>query len=120
MRVRSTTRRAVLTLLSVAGLAAAVGCGAGAPPAPERKPATHTVTIDATSYAPKSLVVQAGDTIVWANKDVIPHTATAKAGTFDSKVIAPGTSWTYTPTAKGSAEYACLFHPTMTGTLQVQ
>lgn len=115
-----TTRRAVLALLLVAGLAAAVGCGAGAPPAPERKPETHTVTIDATSYSPKVLAVRAGDTIVWANKDVIPHTATAKTGTFDSKVIAPGTSWSYTPAAKGSSEYACLFHPTMTGSVEVK
>ena len=114
-----TTRRAVLALLSVAGLAAAVGCGAGAPPVPERKPETHTVTIDATSSSPKDLVVHAGDTIVWANKDVIAHTATAK-GTFDSQIILSGASWSYTASTKGVVNYACLFHPTMIGKLDVQ
>ena len=60
------------------------------------KPVTHTVTIDATRYQPARLVVHAGDTVVWVNKDVIPHTATAKGGGFDSKVaggrrlLAPG------------------------------
>ena len=86
---------------------------------PEPKPQTHTVTIDATSYQPKSLVVHAGDTVVWVNKDFIPHTATAK-GTFDSQITQAGASWSYTPAAKGRADYVCLFHPTMTGTLNVE
>ena len=114
-----TTRRAVLALLSLSGLAAACGAGAGPAAGPERKPATHTVTIDATSYQPKSLVVAAGDTVVWVNKDLIPHTATGK-GVFDSTVIPAGSSWTYTASKKGVTDYACLFHPTMTGTLTVK
>jgi plastocyanin len=112
-----TTHRVVLALLSLAGLA--VACGAGAPPAPERKPETHTITIDATSYSPRSLVVHAGDTIVWDNKDMIAHTATAK-GTFDSQTILSGASWRYTVSKKGVTDYTCTFHPTMTGTLQVK
>ena len=110
-------RRAVLTLLWMAGLA--VAWGALAPPAPERKPETHTVTIDATSYSPKRLVVHDGDTIVWDNKDVIAHTATAE-GTFDSQTILSGASWRYTVSKKGVIDYACLFHPTMTAKLEVQ
>jgi plastocyanin len=115
-----TTRRAVLALLAISGLAAACGAGAGPAAGPERKPQTHTVTIDATSYQPKNLVVHAGDTVVWVNKDFIPHTATAKGGTFDSTVIAAGSSWTYTAANKGVTDYACTFHPTMIGTLEVQ
>jgi plastocyanin len=119
MGARVTTRRAVLALLPMAGLAVACGAGAGPAAAPERKPQTHSVTIDATSYQPKSLVVHPGDTVVWVNKDFIPHTATAK-GTFDSQIIQAGASWTYTASTKGVTGYACTFHPTMTGTLEVK
>jgi plastocyanin len=85
-----------------------------------RAPATHTVTVDATSYAPARLEVRAGDTIVWVNKDIIPHTATGTAGAFDSGVVAPGTSWRYTPRKAGGFDYACTFHPTMRGRLEVR
>ena len=44
------------------------------------KPVTHTVTIDATRYHAGRLTVHVGDTVVWVNKDLIPHTATAKGG----------------------------------------
>lgn len=115
-----TTRRAVHVLLALSGLAAACGAGAGPASEPARTPRTHTITIvDATSYEPKRLVVQAGDTVVWVNKDLIPHTATAK-GAFDSQVIQAGASWTYTASKKGATAYTCLFHPTMTGNLEVR
>jgi plastocyanin len=56
---------------------------------------------------------------VWTNKDPFPHTATATGGAFDSKPIAPGKSFTFTPTAKGDYPYKCTLHPTMLGTLHV-
>ena len=84
------------------------------------KPVTHTVTIDATSYTPARLVVHVGDTVVWVNKDLIPHTATAKGGGFDSKVLAAGASFRFTVKAKGGTDYACLFHPTMTGRIDAE
>ena len=34
-----------------------------------------------------------GDTIVWVVKDLVPHTATSKAGGFDSKDIQADKSW---------------------------
>ena len=66
------------------------------------KPVTHTVTIDATSYTPARLAVHVGDTVVWVNKDLIPHTATAKGGGFDSKALAAGASFRFTVKAKGA------------------
>lgn len=83
-------------------------------------PATHTVTIDATAYAPQELAVNVGDTIVWVNKDPFPHTVTSPSGGFDSKSIAPGESWRYKATRKGAYPYVCTFHPTMKGTLRVR
>jgi plastocyanin len=57
---------------------------------------------------------------VWVNKDLVPHTATSKAGEFDSQVIPAGKSWRFTTRKKGEFAYVCTFHPTMTATLQVR
>jgi len=91
------------------------------PEAAARKPVTHTVTIDGARFSPSDLTVHPGDTVVWVNKDILAHTATAKAGTFDSKVIQPGASWRYKVTAKtkGELPYTCSFHP-MNGILRVK
>jgi len=101
-------------------LALTFGAGAAAPQKP-RKPITHTVTIDASSFQPSSITIAPGDTVTWTNKDVIPHTATSsKAGVFDSGTIAAGKSWTHTFKESGSSPYLCQFHPTMKGTVGVK
>lgn len=97
------------------------GPGPAAPSAAAAaKPARQTVTIDGTRFQPESLEVQAGDMVVWVNKDPFPHTVTAKAGTFDSQQIQPGASWKYTVRTKGEFAYICTLHPTMTGTLRAK
>ena len=80
----------------------------------------NTITIDATSFTPANLSIRAGDTVIWVNKDILPHTATqsAKNG-FDSGMLATGASWKRTFTAKGDVDYVCAFHPTMKGRLRV-
>jgi plastocyanin len=88
--------------------------------APVQKPATHTVTIDATSFTPATLTVRSGDTVIWLNKDIIPHTATSEPGKFDSGTLPSGESWRFTTGAKGEYPYICSFHPTMKGTLRVR
>jgi putative membrane protein len=85
------------------------------------KPVTHTVTIDASSFRPSTLTIVPGDSVVWINKDLIPHTATSqKQGLFDSGTIPAGKSWRRTFTDKADLAYICLFHPTMKGSLRVQ
>lgn len=102
----------VLLVLVLAGAAmAAATC--------RSSPRTHTVTIDSTRFQPSDLRVEAGDTIVWLNNDLFPHTATA-AGRFDSGSIAPDGSWRYTVTDRGAIDYVCTFHPTMKGTIRVE
>ena len=83
-------------------------------------PATHTVTIEGMRFHPRALTVSPGDSVVWVNRDLVPHTATSKAGRFDSKTIPADESWTYTAATKGDFAYICTFHPTMTATLRVR
>ena len=109
----------VLRLLSATLLLLTLG---SAPALSERarKPVTHTVTIDATRFEPEVLTIKAGDSVIWVNKDVIPHTATSQAGGFDSGTIATGASWKHGFRQKGAFEYLCAFHPTMKGKLKVE
>ena len=80
--------------------------------------ATHVVTMEAMGFHPATLSVKPGDRVVWRNKDIVPHTATAK-GVFDSGAIAPGKSWTWKAKGKGSHGYVCVYHPGMTGTVSL-
>lgn len=81
--------------------------------------ATHTVTIEAMKFQPATLTVKRGDTVVWVNKDVVPHTATA-TGRFESKNIAAGQRWTWKAGKAGRHEYLCTYHPGMAGVIEVK
>lgn len=97
----------------------AVGFGLQQAGAEEQKATTHTVAIRGFEFVPKQLKVRPGDTVVWTNEDIVPHTATAKGG-FDSKEIASKKSWSYKATRKGKFPYICSYHPTMKGELTVE
>jgi plastocyanin len=93
-------------------------CAAIAAAAP--RPATHTITVENMVYSPARLVVHRGDRIVWVNKDLFPHTASARGGAFDSGAIATDGSWSYVAATSGDFSYDCKFHPTMHGELRVE
>jgi plastocyanin len=95
-------------------------CMMGVAGGDERTPDTHTVTIESMRFQPDVLTVASGDTIVWVNKDLVPHTATSKDGGFDSKEIRADGSWRHTVRTAGDLAYICAFHPTMTATLRVK
>jgi plastocyanin len=81
---------------------------------------THVVTIEQMRFDPPTLTVHRGDEIVWANRDLVAHTASSDAKGFDSQSIAPGASWRYRAGTPGRYTYRCIFHPTMHGTLIVE
>jgi plastocyanin len=107
-------RRLAIGAAMVLLVAAAIGFAVPADAA-----TTHTVAMDGTRFIPETLTVKRGDRVVWVNKDPFPHTATA-AGTFDSRSVAAGASWTYVPRKSGEFAYVCVLHPGMKGTLVVQ
>jgi len=81
-------------------------------------PQTHTIAIEGMRFQPEDLTVRVGDTIVWTNKDVFAHTATAE-GTFDSRNIDANGSWRFTAGAAGNIPYICALHPTMKAMVRV-
>jgi plastocyanin len=109
-------RLAAIALLAwstgpVAGVAASQRQGSGK---------TFTVIMDGTAFAPTALTVRSGDTVVWVNRDLFPHTATSKGGHFDSTQIPVGATWAFVARVKGDFTYVCTLHPSMVGTLRVE
>lgn len=84
------------------------------------RPRTHTVALRGMKNVPATLVVNAGDTVVWKNEDVVPHTATDRGKAFDSGNIEPGGSWSYVADRKGIFSYYCAYHPNTRGRLVVR
>ena len=80
--------------------------------------ARYTVTIENMAYGKAPASLHVGDTIVWQNKDILRHSATARSGAFDLD-LAPGKSGEVTLKAAGPVEVFCRYHPTMKLTLAV-
>jgi len=79
---------------------------------------THTVEIRGMEFHPAVLTVAVGDTVVWINRDIVPHTATATGtGTtkWDTGQLGQGQTGRYVVRRAGAVNYTCSFHPTMHG-----
>jgi len=77
------------------------------------------------SLSPSVLDVKTNETVTWQNNDVSIHTVTTGTtslgfdGRIDSGVIAAGKSFSYKFDKAGVYGYYCLFHPWMTGVVNV-
>ena len=107
----STISRRTLLKLSLAAPAVMLATTARA--------ATHQVTIVNMAFQPAALIIAAGDTVVFANQDNAPHTATDDAGAFDTGRLAKGSSASLTFPSSGTFAYHCDIHRRMTGTITV-
>ena len=104
--------------LLVLGLAALPSVAKAQAPNDARIPKTHHVTIKGFKFDPEKLEVKAGDTVVWTNEDIVPHTVTAEV--FKSKSLDKGESWSLKTKQKGDFPYICKFHPSMNAELIVR
>lgn len=78
--------------------------------------ASQTVSVDNFRFAPDPIRITVGDTIRWRNDDPVPHTATARDGSFDTGLFIGGrTTDPITFSTAGSFEYLCETHPEMSG-----
>lgn len=90
-------------------------------PAPPPPPPTTpgAVTIFDNGYTPAALSVTEGTTVTWTNTGSAPHTATDRAGRFDSGFLMTGDTFSKTFTTAGTFEYFCTIHPEMVATITV-
>jgi plastocyanin len=108
---------AALAAVGVLALAGATVPSLPADPVPQR----HVVEIRGMAFHPEVLKVRRGDTVVWINRDIVPHTATAtrKSG-WDTGTLLQGESGQYVASYGGEDPYFCKLHPVMLGKLIVR
>jgi plastocyanin len=107
---------------ALAAVGLLVVTGAAISPRPsEPAPHRHVVEIRGMAFHPAVLEVRRGDTVVWINRDIVPHTATAtrKPG-WNTGPLLQGKSGEYVANRLGDDAYACELHPTMLGQLVVR
>ena len=88
------------------------------PQAVAAAPRTHVVVIDKMKFGPVPAGLKAGDSILWVNKDMFRHTATAKDGSFNVDLAAGAKGKTVLRKA-GAIAFICKYHPGMRGVLKV-
>jgi plastocyanin len=88
-----------------------------APAAPAAAAAGSTVKMAGLAFAPGTLTVARGSTVVFDNDDTAPHTVTARSGGVDSGVLDPGRQFSTTVT--DGFDYFCSIHPSMTAKIAV-
>jgi plastocyanin len=81
-------------------------------------PRTYTVVIDGMTFGPVPPVLRIGDKIIWVNRDIFEHTATASDGSFDVD-LKPGARASTVVKSAGSIAFICRYHPGMRGVLKV-
>lgn len=81
---------------------------------------TAEVKIDNFTFGPVALTVPVNSTVMWVNKDDIPHTVVAKDGAFKSKALDTDQKFSFKFDKPGTYSYYCSVHPKMVGTIVVQ
>lgn len=78
------------------------------------------VTIENYVYSPSSLFVKQGDTVIWVNKDGVPHDVYFDDKTFISEVMYLQDSVTYIASQPGHFSYVCSYHLFMKAGLTIE
>ncbi|MBP8823367.1 MAG: hypothetical protein KBH07_06970 [Flavobacteriales bacterium] len=77
------------------------------------------MSIAQMQFNPDTVTIQHGDTVVFTNKDLVDHDATALPDSaWTSGPLHPGDSWKLVPGT--STEYFCSIHVVMRGDIVVE
>lgn len=68
----------------------------------------------------RDILVPVGSTVVWTNRDDLPHTVTAQDDSTDSGFLLLNDTYSMTFNAPGTFAYYCTVHPFMTATVTIQ
>jgi len=114
------SRRDLLRISGAAALLTFTLATTAMAPAAARSPALqkYTVVMANMSFGKLPRGVKVGDTIIWVNRDTVPHTATARDKSFDVRVQ-QGQSVSMVVKKAGNIAFYCIYHPAMRGTFTV-
>lgn len=95
--------------------------GGGEPESHAVAPRRHSLEIQGMAFRPAVLELEAGDTVVWTNRDMVPHTATGTSEpAWGTGILSQGESGRFVARARGTAPYFCELHPIMKGKLIIR
>ena len=80
----------------------------------------YQIEIADFAYKPSRFTLNVGDTVVWLNKDIAPHTATALDGSWDTGTLKRAGHAAVVFKSPGRYDYFCRFHPMMKAQLIVK
>lgn len=81
------------------------------------------VVIRNFAFSPAQVSVAPGSKVTWVNCESAgteSHTSTADAGTWNSPLLAPGSTFTHQFSAAGAFSYHCEPHPGMVASVRVE
>jgi plastocyanin len=104
------TPEATPILPTAAPSATAVATPSGGGSLPTAVAGEAEVEMEDFQFVPKLLVVRAGTTVKFANKDRAVHTATSDTDVFDSGTLNKGEEFSFTFTQPGEYPYYCTLH----------
>jgi len=81
--------------------------------------AESEVVIDNFTFTPGELKVKEGTTVIFRNRDDIPHTIANTDGEFHSAALDTDETFSFTFTKPGVYNYFCSLHPRMMGRVVV-
>lgn len=86
-----------------------------------RAMAQDAVTVEMTKFAfvPAEIEIKAGGRVVFLNRDLVPHTATAQDKSFDTGALRKDEGKEIVFPVAGEFPYVCSFHRHMTGIVRV-
>ena len=120
--------------LAVGLLVLLAACGSTTTTAPTSTPTTapastpttappstgNSISIMNFAFSPLTLTVKTGTKVTWTNKDTVTHTVTDDKSAFNSGLLTPGNSFSFTFTQAGTYSYHCNIHHSMMATIVVQ
>jgi len=81
----------------------------------------NEVSISGMRFQSGEIRVKAGETVIWENRDGMPHTVTSRSdGELASNRLGRGSAFKHTFDKPGTYEYFCKVHPSMTGKVIVE
>lgn len=102
---------------------AAAACSSGGDETPQAA-APPAIEIKLFSFKPSPIVLRAGQTVRWTQRDNTMHTVTsgvpgAPDGRFQSGALAEGATFSFSFPSAGTFPYFCSIHDSMRGEVRV-
>jgi plastocyanin len=115
--VKRVIARLLVLMLVLASSAIAVPAGAQTDEA--RGGGRVRVRIVDNRFRPRTITIERGTRVRWVNRGARNHTTTSNTGAWDSGTLVPDETFGRRFGRRGTFNYHCEIHPSMTGTITV-